>query len=104
MPDGPGPDHSFRDPHAQKAGYQTVQNESWPFSDSQGRHARGLDDQPAERQIDVTARLVLDRDGEVWLDGRAVRWNRSHVMVVISDPRLHTGMVWLRAHDVRRRL
>jgi hypothetical protein len=103
MPEGPGPDHSFRDPHAAKVGYQRVTNEVWPFNDSNGRHARGIDDQPAERQLDVMARLVFEHDGETWVNGRAVRWNRSHVMVVVTDPRLHTGMVWLRAHDVKRR-
>lgn len=90
---------------ARRVGYQPVTNESWPFRDEDGWHARGLNDKPAEEQVDVVARVVFQDDGETWLEGRAVRWtdNHTHACVLISDPRLQTGYVWLRAHEVRPR-
>jgi hypothetical protein len=82
---------------------QKVLNESWPFRDSAGAHARGLDDRPMAEQLDVRVRVEFDRDGEAWLEGKATRWNRSHVCVVCVDKRLTSPYLWVRAHDVRRR-
>ncbi|MET0887742.1 MAG: hypothetical protein ABWX92_14980, partial [Mycetocola sp.] len=90
------------------ASEQKVLNESWPFRDSKGRHARGIDDRPAKDQRLVTVRLVLKSDGEVFLPGRATRWtdlpaDRAHVFVVVDDPRVRRGMVCVRFRDVRPR-
>lgn len=82
---------------------QPVANESWPFQDSKGRHSRGIEDQPADNRRDVWVRLELERDGEVVLEGRAARWNRSHVYVHVNDPRVPRQAVWVRAKDVRPR-
>lgn len=90
---GPGP---------RLAREQVVKNETWPLRDKNGWHARGIDDQPAEKQIAVRVRLVLERDGEVVLPGRAARWNASHVFVIVDDERVPRGQVWVRAGDVER--
>lgn len=82
---------------------QKVLNESWPLRDTQGLHARGIDDQPADNQRLVWVRIEFETDGEVELPGRATRWNRSHVYVITDDPRVPRGQVWVRARDVRRR-
>jgi len=100
MPEGPGPDHSFRDPRA-RATRPRILNESWPFHDSNGSHARGLDDKPAEQQLDVIVRVEFE-DGETELEGRAIRWNRSHVCVLVNDQRMLSPYLWVRARDVRR--
>jgi hypothetical protein len=81
---------------------QKVLNESWPFRDSKGRHARGIDDQPVTNQRPCLVRLELEHDGEVILPGRAVRWNQSHVYVVVNDQRVPRQAVWVLARDVRR--
>ena len=104
MTEGPGPDHSFRDPRAVKGTTQKVLNESWPFRDSNGdRHARGLDDKPANEQVDVVVRVEFDQDGETYLAGRAIRWtdNNTHACVVVNDPHLLTGHLWVRTRDTR---
>jgi hypothetical protein len=93
-------DHSFNDPVVRRKS-QRVQNESWPLRDDKGQHARGINDQP--HPIDVTVRVVLEHDGEVFLPGQAVRWNRSHVYVTVSDERVPQQAVWVLARDVRRR-
>lgn len=100
--DPAGADHSFNDPTVRPAGTQKILNASWPYSDAKGHHARGIEDQPGDKQLDVDVRLVLEHDGEVTISGRAVRWNRSHVYVVTSDPRVPRPGVWVRARDVRR--
>jgi len=89
--------------------YQRVLNEDWPLRDPDGaRHARGISDRPIDEQRPVTARLELHRDGVVYLPGRAARWtdlpaDRAHVLVIVDDPRVPRGMVWLRFTDVRPR-
>lgn len=81
--------------------YQKVLNQSWPLRHPDGSsHARGIDTRPA---IDVTVRLVLERDGETFLDGQADRWTKTHVHVSLSDPRLQVNGAWVLAEDVKRR-
>lgn len=46
---------------------QQVLNEAWPYTDSNGRHARGIPDQPANNQRPCEVRLVFATDGETWL-------------------------------------
>lgn len=116
MPDtypDPMPDDIRRDangydyegyPASRLAREQKIANESWPLRDKTGRrHAEGIDDQPADNQRPCWVRLVFDVDGEVELPGRAVRWNRSHVYISVSDPRVPNMAVWVRAGDCRRR-
>ena len=82
--------------------HQTVLNEAWPLRDRDGRHARGIPDQP--HPIDVDVRLELATDGEQWLPGRAQRWTRTHVYVTaLNDARVRPPGVWVLAADVRRR-
>lgn len=100
--DANGYDHDSL-PASRLAREQKVLNESWPLRDKDGFHARGIDDQPAENERPVWARIEFETDGEVELPGRATRWNRSHVYVITDDPRVPRGQVWVRAHDVRRR-
>lgn len=86
---------------------QKVLNASWPLHDGTTPHARGIHD--AQREdgspwtIDVEVRVELEHDGVVVLAGRAERWTRTHVYVVVEDPRVPWQKVWLRAADVRRR-
>lgn len=82
---------------------QKVLNQSWPLQDKGGKHARGIPDQPAEKQLDVTVRLELQHAGEVFVDGVAVRWHGQFVYVHTNDPRVPCPGVWLLARDVRRR-
>lgn len=88
-------------PGEQARSQQAVENESWPQRDSHGFHARGLHDRP--HPIDVRVRIVWAIAGEQIIEGRALRWNRSHVYVVFADTRLATQGVWVLARDVRRR-
>lgn len=83
--------------------HQRILNERWPYMADDGRrHAEGIRDQ--RDPIDVDVRLVLERDGEVWLPGRAQRWTSTHVWVTgLVDERLHQRFVWVLATDVRRR-
>lgn len=89
--------------------WQDVENEDWPYRDKNGaRHANGINDRAAKDQRLVTVRLVLKNDGEVFLPGRATRWtdmpaDRAHVFVIVDDPRVRRGMVWVRFGDVRMR-
>jgi hypothetical protein len=80
-------------------------NEAWPFRDSTGPHARGISDKAAQEQVAVMVRVVFQDDGETYLPGRAVRWIDDHtrVCVAVSDPRIRTGLVWLRVEDTRPR-
>lgn len=82
---------------------QKVLNQSWPLQDKNGKHARGIPDQPPDKQLDVTVRLQLEHAGEVLVDGRAVRWTKTHVYIHTNDPRVPGPGVWLLARDVRRR-
>jgi hypothetical protein len=78
--------------------HQNVVNESWPPP----AVAREVRDVARERQVDVTVRLVFERDGEQQVPGRAVRWWKRHVCVSVNDRRLQVGYVWLDAGDVQR--
>lgn len=49
---------------------QTVANESWPFKDSKGEHARGIPNHPPEACVLVEVRVVFATDGEFRLDAR----------------------------------
>lgn len=82
--------------------WQNIDNEDWPYRDDKGRHARGINDRPIEQQRPVTVRLVFERDGEVFLPGRASRWTATHVYVIVNDPRVRRMAVWVKAEDVRR--
>lgn len=75
--------------------WQRIVNESWP----QG--AATIKDQP--HPIDVTARVVWEYDGEETVEGRAIRWTRTRVLVAFDDPRWQTVGVWLLPSDVKRR-
>lgn len=77
--------------------HQQVLNEHWPPSDKARRMSHGRD------PIDVRARLVFARDGETWLNGRAVAWTRSLIKVYVPDDRLQVKRVWLLPADVRVR-
>lgn len=95
-------------PASRLARAQKVLNEDWPYRDDKGRHARGIGDEPADAQHPITVRLVFEDDGEVFLPGTAVRWTRrprdqAHVYAAVSDPRLPSFCVWVRAGDVTRR-
>jgi hypothetical protein len=86
------------------ARHQDVLNQAWPEKDTTGYHAHNIHDQPADRHILVTVRLELKDDGEVFLPGRATRWNSRCVFVTsINDPRIARPGVWVLAADVRRR-
>lgn len=74
--------------------WQTATNQKWPAN------AREIRDQP--QAIAVTARIVWADDGEEWVDGRAIRWTRHHVLVAIDDPRCQTIGFWLAPQDVKR--
>jgi hypothetical protein len=80
-------------PHQQRL--QAILNERFP------RDARTIKDQPVG--IDVWARIVWERDGEMWMMGSATRWTRTHVFVEFGDRRLATRGVWVKPGDVRRR-
>ena len=82
---------------------ETIQplNVSWPLRDKNGRHARGIDDQPAP--IDVTVRVLWPDETEELLPARATRWNKTHVFCIVSDPRIERPGIWVLALDVKRR-
>jgi hypothetical protein len=87
--------------------HQRVVNESWPRVGADGtRHARDV--KPARHDdgspwtVDVIVRLELDVDGVVVLPGRAERWTKTHVYVVVDDPRVPWGRVWVVSADVSR--
>jgi curved DNA-binding protein CbpA len=77
--------------------HRQVLNEHWPLSDKARRMSHGRD------PIDVRARLVFARDGETWLNGRAVACTRSLIKVYVPDDRLRVKWVWLLPADVRVR-
>lgn len=84
---GPSPSERARE-------WQRATNERWPA------RPRDLPEQP--HPIEVWARVVWERDGEEWVQGRAVRWDRAHVLVQINDRRCQTLGFWLPPADVRR--
>lgn len=53
--------------------------------------------------LPVTARVVFDGDGEVFLRGEALRWDGAHVYVRVDDRRCEGNGVWLKPDDVYRR-
>lgn len=100
--------YAYRDGITSRVGrHQKVLNESWPLRDASGPHARGInpsrhaDDSPWV--IDVEVRVELEHDGVLMLPARAERWTKTHVYVVVNDPRVPWGKIWLKAQDVRRR-
>lgn len=56
----------------------------------------------ARAPINVDARLILDRDGETWVPGHALRWTRLHVLVEVADQRPETSRIWLAPHDLHQ--
>lgn len=52
--------------------------------------------------IPVRARLVWEVDGETWLDGNAIRWTASVVLVRLNDRRCSAIGEWLVPGDMRR--
>lgn len=100
---GSGP---YRDgvPDKPELKYQVVLNEAWPPMRPGDTYLRGreYDDKPPDQHVDVDVRCELERDGVIWLPGRATRWHQQHVYVVTNDPRIRGGL-WVLAGDVRRR-
>jgi hypothetical protein len=41
-------------------------------------------------------RVVFERDGETWIEGSAMRWDRTRVCVTVNDVLLSSGYVWVR--------
>lgn len=92
-------DYSSHATNVQPAsGWQKPANELWPKPEV----ARRLNDVDIQKQIPVTVRLEYDT-GTEHQHGVATRWTASHVYVVVSDERLHSGGCWVRADDVVRR-
>ncbi|MEJ7831853.1 MAG: hypothetical protein WKF79_02985 [Nocardioides sp.] len=57
-----------------RRGTQSVLNESWPLSDKDSSHARGIEDHLGPTDLDPTdveVRIEWADDGEQWLPGRA---------------------------------
>jgi hypothetical protein len=75
--------------------FQKVRNVEYP-PDGVPRLLRERD------AIPVSARVVWEQDGEEWISGRAVKWVRPVVFVLISDERHGGAGLWLPAADVRR--
>lgn len=86
--------------HERAKKWQKVDNEDWPAPDVA---ARSRDREPHE-WIAVRVRVVLERDGEAWLDGDATRWIGQRVCCRVGDRRLQVGWVWVNALDVKRRV
>jgi hypothetical protein len=74
--------------------WQRVLNERFP------PHARRLADR--SDPIRGQARVVWERDGEQWVPGVAIRWDRQHVLVQLNDLRCTSIGVWLPPTDFRR--
>lgn len=94
------PDHSFNDPRARSESYQRVDNQAWP------KDVEKIRDQEAADQVPVKVRIVFRDDGETMLDGLAIRWSADfrHICVQVNDPRLQTGLVWVRREDTQPRV
>lgn len=92
-------------PAVRARGRQKVKNEAWPQRKDGIGQAVGkeFEDKPHDQQVDVQVRAVFEDDGETWLDGRAIRWNRAYVCVYVTDARLSSPYLWVRAKDIRRR-
>jgi hypothetical protein len=67
--------------------WQKALNERFP------PHARRLEDR--SNPIRGVARVVWERDGEEWVPGVAIRWDRQHVLVRLNDRRCTSIGVWL---------
>lgn len=80
-----------------------AQSASLPSTDHLRCRGRARDHLPAAEQIEVVVRVEFADDGETYLLGLAIRWNRSHVCVTVNDGRLFSPCLWVRARDVRRR-
>ena len=63
----------------------------------------GVRQAPRRDPIAVLARVVWATDGEEQVQGQAIAWTRSEVLVELRDPRCATVGPWLPAKDVRRR-
>lgn len=58
----------------------------------------------AREPIPITVHILWEHDGEEWIEGRAVAWTRTLVLVYFdSRGRLPTNGVWVDAGDVKRR-
>jgi hypothetical protein len=80
---GPGPER-----------WQKALNERFP------PNARWIPDQP--NPIKVRVRIEWERDGEEWVPGTAIRWDRRHVLVRIGGRRYATIGFWMPPEDVQR--
>lgn len=98
---GSGP-YEAGEPVTYTSRHQEVLNSSWPLRDKDGFHARGINDQPADKHIPVEVRIEFDVDGSCWVPGLATRWHGSRVFVVVNDSRVIGRQVWVEAGDVRR--
>jgi hypothetical protein len=87
--------HFAEMPSSSASHWQEQRNSAFP------RNARSIPDQP--RDIDVWVKVVWERDGEMWHQGRATRWTDRVVFVEFGDERLATIGVWVKPYDVRRR-
>jgi hypothetical protein len=63
-------------------------------------HARRLEDRP--EPVRGEARVLWERDGEEWVPGTAIRWDRDHVLVRVGDRRVSAIGVWLAPQDFRK--
>jgi hypothetical protein len=43
---------------------------------------------------------VWERDGDEWVPGTAIRWDRDHVLVRLGDRRVSSIGVWLAPQDL----
>ncbi|NDL57005.1 hypothetical protein [Phytoactinopolyspora mesophila] len=77
-------------------GSQEILNCHWPA------HPAMLVEQ--EHAVPVRVRVAFARDGECFIEGWAKRWDYSHVLVAIDDPRVESNEIWLKPHDVYRRM
>lgn len=98
---GSGP-YEAGEPVTYTSRHQTVLNSSWPLRDEGGFHARGINDQPADKHIPVEVRIEFDVDGSCWVAGTATRWFGRSVFVVTDDDRVIGRHLWVDKDDVRR--
>jgi hypothetical protein len=75
---------------------QEVLNHHWPRDPQRYRYQ--------EPGVPVRVRIVWERDGEEYVEGMARCWDSSHVYVEVRDVRNATNGVWVKPHDVYRRL
>lgn len=75
--------------------HQRVVNVEWP--------PEGIPSMlPEQPPVPVRVRVVWEHDGEEWIAGRAVRWLRPVVFVLINDARHRGAGLWLPLKDIRR--